>query len=135
MSNSRRRTSFTTDEEELASITALIDRLSIRKQELQNRIGDTSNSEIDIDSLASTPIATTVPIPATTVSITEEEETEPPSFAIGDTVRVLSNYKGRYGTIGIIKQLTPAFAYIKSSRYSYRIQVQLNNLEHYHGRR
>ena len=113
MSTSRRRTSMSTDEEELASITALIERLSIRKQELENRIGDTETRDTDINSIV-TPTATSVPIPATTVSITEEET---PDFQEGDTVRVLSNYKGRYGTIGIIKKITPAYAYIKSSRY------------------
>ena len=132
----RRRRSYQSDQEELDSLTTLINQLSIRKQELQNRISNNTNNElssvssaefVDASSSDSVPIAS-APLRATTVI--EPEPRRP--FQIADCVFVLSNYKGRYGTVGIIKELSPKFAYIKSKRYPYRIQVQLANLEHHH---
>ena len=118
---------------ELESITALIQKLTIRKQELQRRI-NRNQDEASLSSVefvdantTNTPTAVTVPIQATTVS-----ETESRPFRIGDCVFVLSNYKGRYGTVGIIKELSPKFAYIKSDRYNHQIQVQRVNLRHHH---
>ena len=132
---SRRRSSSQSDQEELASITALIRKLTIRKNELQNRISNTANldlssqSSIEFVDANSTVTEVVTPVPIQTATVVETEEPRP--FLIGDRVFVLSNYKGRYGTVGIIKELSPKFAYIQSNRYSYRIQVQLKNLQHH----